>query len=202
MFVHLVLGEPRCGCVGLLLVAQLEPHRIWAPGDQLQRAAEALAVRTVLDLALAERCRGGIGQHEDILLERHRTGVREQGGEHLAPLPFAHPLEHRGPQRVQLRATGWARRAAGAAVGVGAGSSTGAAERVGARVTRGSSGGGPDVPRSSRSSLVNSASTDASALGRAAFSSATSSCVRGSAPSFTAEIASASRSMGARRPPG
>ena len=163
------------------------------PAPARGRGAAPLARSSIL--RLLNDADGGIGEHEDVLLERHGPGVCEQRGEHLAPLTFAHALEHRGPQRVQLGRR--RRRRMPAPVPGRAPASAERRRRAGRGARSRAARRAADRPcaRSSRSIRISSASTDASALGRAAFSSATSSWVRGSAPSFTAAIASASRSI-------
>ena len=172
--------------LGLLLLASSKRTRVAGGPHQLERAAEPLAVGGILDLALAERGGRRIRQHEHVLLERDGAGVRQQRGQHLAALALAHALQHRRPQRLQLGG----RAAAGVPALTGPARFRGRrrARSVGAGVTRGSSrraGGAP------RASLLQALDPRQQRLdrrvgaGRAAFSSATSSCVRGSDPSFT-----------------
>src|SRR5215207_1781440 len=85
---QLVLGEHRHRA-DLVLLGQLESHRVGAPGDQLERASQPLPVRAILDLALAERRRCRIGQHQHVVVDRHRARVGQERGHHLPTLLLA-----------------------------------------------------------------------------------------------------------------
>ena len=127
--------------------------------------------------------------------------VGEQRGEHLAALALPHALEHGRPERLDPD-DGLVRHAARGT----------AATRLRAAATSaaGFAGLGDELrrplrpaPRSSCSIRSRSASTEASARGLAAFSSATSSWMRASEPSLTAASASATgRSRESPRPAG